>query len=110
MVMLLMSHCPKYCHREYIKSTHKSLAKYKVLVPKAVGSGKLDDVFPPIFIAKPDEAFTQTYISIGTFDQESEAACLEKYMKTRFCRALLYVLKVTQDNLPATWRCILSIR
>ena len=96
----------KYCHREYIKSTHKSLAKYKVLVPKAIGSGKLDDVFPPIFIAKPDEAFTQTYISIGTFDRESEAICLEKYLKTKFCRSLLYVLKVTQDNLPATWRCI----
>lgn len=96
----------KYCHREYIKSTHKSLGKYKVLVPKAIGSGKLDDVFPQIFIAKPGEAFTQTYISIGIFDCESEAICLEKYLKTKLCRALLYVLKVTQDNLPATWRCI----
>jgi type II restriction enzyme len=26
-----------------------------------------------------------------------------KYIKTRFCRALLSVLKVTQDNKRATW-------
>ena len=29
-----------------------------------------------------------------------------KYIKTKFCRALLFVLKVTQDNLPSVWRCI----
>ena len=96
----------KYCRREYIKPTHKSLAKFKVLVPKAAGSGKFDDAFPPIFVAKPDEAFTQTYISIGMFESEAEAICLQKYIKSKMCRALLYVLKVTQDNLPAAWRCI----
>ena len=40
------------------------------------------------------------------FDTESEAKNLEKYIKTKFCRSLLYVLKVTQDNLPAVWKCI----
>lgn len=57
-------------------------------------------------IVPPDTAFTQTYISIGTFDSEEEAVNLSKYLKTRLCRALLYVLKVTQDNLPAVWRFI----
>ena len=96
----------KYCHRRYIKSTHKSLYKYKVLVPKATGSGRFGDALPEIFVVEPEVCFTQTYISIGTFETEQEAKNLSKYLKTKTCRALLGVLKVTQDNLPATWACI----
>lgn len=96
----------RYCHRRYIKTNHKSLTKYKVLVPKATGSGKFGDALPQIFVIGPEAGFTQTYISIGTFDSEEEANNLMKYLKTKLCRGLLYVMKVTQDNLPAVWRCI----
>lgn len=96
----------KYCHRRYLKEKHKSLRKYKVLVPKAAGSGQFGEALPPMIIVGPNEAFTQTYISIGTFESEEEAKNLHKYLKTKFARSLLYVLKVTQDNLPSAWRCI----
>lgn len=96
----------KYCHRRYIKSDHKSLNKYKVLVPKASGSGKFGDALPETIVVGPSDAFTQTYISIGMFDNKIEALNLSKYLKTKFCRALLYVMKVTQDNLPGVWCCI----
>ncbi|MDI9242947.1 Eco57I restriction-modification methylase domain-containing protein [Fusibacillus kribbianus] len=96
----------KYCHRRYLKSNHKSLYKYKVLVPKATGSGKFGEAFSEMIVVQPNVAFTQTYISVGTFDEETDAINLLKYLKTKFCRALLYVLKVTQDNLPAVWRYI----
>ena len=96
----------KYCHRRYLKSDHKSLFKYKVLVPKATGSGKFGDSLPEMIIAHPGVAFTQTYISIGTCENEIEAKNLLTYLKTKFCRSLLYVLKVTQDNLPSVWRFI----
>lgn len=96
----------KYCHRRYLKSNHKSLARYKVLVPKAAGSGQFGDALPPMIVVGPYMAFTQTFISIGMFDSEEEAHNLHKYLKTKTCRALLHVLKVTQDNLPAVWRYI----
>ena len=96
----------KYCHKRYLKPDHKSLHKYKVLVPKATGSGKFGDTFSGLVVAKPNMAFTQTFISIGTFNEKIEAENLIKYLKTKFCRALLFVLKVTQDNLPAVWRYI----
>lgn len=96
----------KYCHRRYLKANHKSLYKYKVLVPKATGSGKFGDTFPEMVVVPPNVAFTQTYISVGMFDEEADAVNLSKYLKTKFCRALLFVLKVTQDNLPAVWRYI----
>ena len=59
-----------------------------------------------MIIVQPNAAFTQTYISIGMFDEKVEAINLSKYLKTKFCRALLSILKVTQDNLPAVWRYI----
>lgn len=96
----------KYCHRRYLKESHKSLHKYKVLVPKATGSGKFGDALPEMIIVQPNVAFTQTYISIGMFDEEMDAVNLSRYLKTKFCRALLSILKVTQDNLPAVWRYI----
>lgn len=96
----------KYCHRRYLKSEHKSLFKHKVLVPKATGSGKFGDTLPEMIVVQPEVAFTQTYISIGAFDDETQAKNLLKYLKTKFARALLYVLKVTQDNLPGAWRFI----
>ena len=96
----------KYCHRRYLKANHKSLFSYKVLVPKAAGSGQFGDTLPPMFVVGPNDAFTQTYLSIGIFDNEKEANNLHKYLKTKLCRALLYVLKVTQDNLPSVWKCI----
>ena len=96
----------KYCHRRYLKSNHKSLKKYKVLVPKAAGSGQFGETLPPMIIVGPNIAFTQTYISIGTFESEEDAKNLHKYLKTKFARALLFVLKVTQDNLPSAWKCI----
>ena len=80
--------------------------KYKALVPKAAGSGHFGDTLPPMFVVGTNVAFTQTYISIGVFDNEEEAINLLKYLKTKTCRALLYVLKVTQDNLPGVWRYI----
>ncbi len=98
--------CFKYCHRRYIKFDHKSLSKYKALVPKAAGNGRLGETLPEVFAVGPYDCFTQTYISIGVFDTDLEANNLIKFLKTKFCRVLLGVLKVTQDNLPATWACI----
>lgn len=47
-------------------------------------------------------------MSIGSFEKLSEAeaeACL-KYIKTKFARALLGVLKVTQHNSPDKWKYV----
>lgn len=96
----------KYCHRRYIKSTHKSLFKYKVLIPKAVGTGRFGETLPPMIIVGPAFAFTQTYISIGMCDCMEDAINLSKFLKTKLCRALWGVLKVTQDNLPGVWKYV----
>ncbi len=42
-------------------------------------------------------------MGIGAFDTELEAQNLLRYLKTKFARAMLCTLKVTQDNNPDKW-------
>lgn len=82
---------------------------YKVFVPKSNGSGALGEVFStPVIgepvIGEPVIGHTQTFISIGKFDNRLDAEHLLKYVKSKFCRVMLGTLKVTQDNKKDTWR------
>ena len=54
----------------------------------------------------PDVGVTQTFITIGAFKTEREAQACFSYVKTKFARALLYVLKVTQHNPRSTWKYV----
>lgn len=57
-------------------------------------------------IAAPYEGYTQSFIGIGAFDSEEEATAAFKYIKTKFSRAMLGILKITQDNNRDTWRMV----
>ncbi len=92
----------RWVKRVYIKE-HSNLDKYKVWVPKANGSGAIGEVLSTPLIGTPLIGTTHTFISIGAFDSELEAQNTLKYIKTKFTRALLGVLKITQDNPPAKW-------
>ena len=76
---------------------------YKVILPKSNGSGAFGETLSSPFIGSKRTGHTQTFISIGKLDTMQEAEGLLKYLKTKFCRALLSILKVTQDNKKATW-------
>lgn len=54
-------------------------------------------------IGEPGEGCTQTFITIGNFDTREEAENCLKYLKTKFCRAMLSTKKCTQHNAPQTW-------
>lgn len=45
-----------------------------------------------------------TFLSIGKFDNKDDAEAMLKYIKTKFARAMLGTLKVTQDNPRETWQ------
>lgn len=90
----------RFIKRQYIDK-HENLEKYKVLVPKSNGSGAIGEV-----LSTPVTGHTQTFISIGAFETEFEAEACLKYVKSKFARVLLGILKVTQDNPPATWKYV----
>lgn len=91
-----------YINREYI-AYHPNLDKYKVFFPKANGAGRFGEVMTQSDLGDKGVGHTQTFISIGAFDTKEEAVHLQRYLKCKFARALLYVLKVTQDNKKSVW-------
>lgn len=100
----------KYIRREYLNNVSNFNA-YKVFVPKANGSGALGEVLStPLIgeplIGEPLIGATETFLSIGCFDTKSEAKNCMKYIKTKFARIMLGVLKVTQDNNKNIWRLV----
>lgn len=92
----------KWFRKDYVKLV-ENLFKYKVMVPKANGCGAIGEVLSTPLIGTPLIGFTETYISIGATDSLAEAEAILKYIKTKFARAMLGVLKVTQNNAKSTW-------
>ena len=92
--------------RKYVKQ-HENLDKYKILLPKSQGCKAINySTCTPIIgtpiIAGPNTGHTQTFISIGCFN-ENEANAIYNYIKTKFVRLLVGSLKVTQDNKKSVW-------
>jgi len=77
--------------------------KYKVFIPKSNGSGAIGEVLSTPLIGEPLIGATETFLSIGGFETYTEASNCLKYIKTKFARALLGVLKITQDNTKEKW-------
>lgn len=101
----------RYFPKEYVDINHENLHSYKVLVPSANGSPAIGEaantpVIGKPLIANPLEGYTQTFIGIGAFEKESEAEACLKYVKSKFLRIMLGILKVTQDNKKDTWKLI----
>jgi hypothetical protein len=85
---------------------HSNLDKSKVLLPFSNGSGSFGERLSSPVVAKPNEGFTQSFISIGIFDSSFEAKACRIYICSKFARALLGVLKVTQHNSKEVWQFI----
>lgn len=86
----------KWIKKEYV-SEHNNLNKWKVFIAKSNGAGALGSLSEPI-LGEKDVIGTQTFISFGAFEKKIDSENLIKYIKTKFCRALLGVKKITQDN------------
>lgn len=100
----------KWVRRDYISSP-ESLDKYKVFISAANGaSGTLSDnaarIISTPWLGKPSEGTTQTFLSVGAFNTKIEAEATLKYVRSKFARVLLGVLKVTQHNTSEKWKYV----
>ena len=95
-----------YVSLNYVTKNEHMIDKWKVLVPKAVGSGESDkDIFKPI-LAEPNSVCTETYIVIGSFDSKIEANNLISYINTNFFHFLVTLVKNTQDALKKVYQLV----
>ena len=94
--------CFKWIKRCYITQPN-NFNKYKVIIPKANGSGAIGEVLSTPIVGVPIVGYTDTFIGIGAFNTEVEANACLKYVKTKFARTMLGTIKITQDNTRETW-------
>lgn len=102
----------KWIRREYLTPRYpnnNNIEGYKVMISNAdgaagqIGKPKPARIIGKPVIAKPGTSSVPTFMSIGNFESETEALSLEKYIKTKFVRVLLGILKITQHITPGTW-------
>lgn len=92
-------------------SVDNNLNSYKIIIPSSYGNIAIGKPIPSRIMGTPEvlgpnTGFTQTFISFGCFKTKAEADAALKYVKTKFTRTLLGILKVTQHNHSKCWRCV----
>lgn len=92
----------RYIDRSIVRDP--KLMQWKVFIPKSNGTGAIGEILSTPLTGEPLTGCTYSFLQIGSFDNEQEAENCMKYVKSKFCRAMLGTLKVTQDNPKTTWR------
>ena len=108
----LYERCVKYLSADYpVPVLNEALYKYKVYLAKGNGSPAIGEAPNTIligepFIGKPGDLCTETFLLIGVFDTEEEALACLKYIKSKFFRCLLGIMKQTQNICRDTFRFV----
>lgn len=84
-----------------ITASKDIIDKWKVFISMGYGEGGETREYPRMIMGKPivaapPSACTETYIVVGTFDNESEAKNLDSFLRTKFVRFLVGLRKNTQ--------------
>lgn len=88
--------------RRYLNAP-QNFEKWKVIIPQANGSGQFGELISSPLVEKPNIGATETFLSIGAFDSEFEAQATLKYIKSKFARTMLGILKITQAMTREKW-------
>ena len=95
----------RYIARKYVLD-NDFIDTYNVFVPEANGSGTIGEALSAPVIGLSAIGHTDTFLSIGKFKSLKEAEHCLKYVKSKFARTMLGILKATQHNPPSTWKYV----
>lgn len=95
----------RFIKNEYVIN-NSYLNTYNVLIPEANGTGAFGETLSSPFVCAPEEGATDTFVSLGLFNNYSEAENLRKYTNTKFLRALLSIKKATQHTSKNVWEYV----
>ena len=102
----------RYVDRELITKNKEIADKWKIFISKSNGAaGLLTDnkevsILGKPYLAKPKSACTDSLIPIGNFETEFEAKALESYIKTKFLRYMVGILKTSQNILQNVYQFV----
>jgi superfamily II DNA or RNA helicase len=81
-----------------------SFSQYKVFISKANGAALNNGtIVGAPFVADKNIGATETFLTIGGYETRIEADNLAKYIRTKFVRVLVRVMKATPNNTRETW-------
>ncbi|MCM1113520.1 MAG: Eco57I restriction-modification methylase domain-containing protein [Muribaculum sp.] len=90
-----------------VKKNRDIFESYKVFVSKSAGNPSNDaKVIGYPYVGEPFSACTDSLIPIGRFGTREEAEHLAKYLKTRFVRFLVQILKSSQNVTQIVYRFV----
>jgi len=87
----------RYIAKDYpIVSGKENVNKYKVFVSQVLDSGFdiTKERLKP-FLGKPNDICTETFLRVGSFENEKEAENVISYMNTKFFHLLMFLKKVS---------------
>lgn len=93
--MLKENHISELIDKDDISDAKDILGKYKVVITYAMSGGNKPtsdgnyQVISSLKVLNPNEACSETYLVIDTFDEKEKAENLVTYLSTKFCRFLL---------------------
>lgn len=97
--------CYRFIKEKYINQP-SNFKKFKIILPKANGTGAIGEVLSTPLIGDPLIGYTDSFIAIGEFTTQTEAEFCMKYIKSKFARTMLGILKITQDNPAPKWEYV----
>ena len=95
LISMLSSSGIHYIPRTVIVDRDKILDKYKVVITYAMSGGNKPSsegdyqIVSSLKVLNPSEVCTETFLILGTFDNENESNNMVSYVKTKFFRFLL---------------------
>lgn len=101
----------RFIRRDYVRPVD-NLDKYKIVLARADGAaGTIGNPVPArilgaSIIEEPGTGLSETFLSVGSFDTRDVAENALKYIRSKFSRALVSVLKTTQDINPGKWEYV----
>ncbi|MBV0896096.1 Eco57I restriction-modification methylase domain-containing protein [Microbacterium sp. NC79] len=93
----------RWIRKDYIAGP-ANFDAYKVVLSAAYGAGNFGETLASPHVIGPEVAVTQSFATIGCFDNAADADACLKYVKTKFARTLLGVLKITQHAPAKVWK------
>ena len=88
----------RWTSRENVTKNIDTIDKYKVYISKSAGSPNKDfKVIGMPYVGEKASVCTDSLIPIGRFETRKEAENLAKYMKTKFLRYMVFIIKMSQN-------------
>ena len=82
------------------------ISSYKILIPKAWGSGnsKMDHLKP--LIPKKYSCCTETYLVVGPLNSKNEVKNVASYIQTKFFHFMVSQVKNTQNTMKKAYKFV----